>query len=105
MSATAEVVVEQAEGVNVPTSAITGGSVTVLNGSKQESRSVTTGLAGDSSTLILSGMKAGERVALPLASMSGTGSLSSRLARGGATSGGGRAARGGAGGGGRGAPP
>jgi multidrug efflux pump subunit AcrA (membrane-fusion protein) len=82
MSATAEVVVKQAEGINVPTSAITGGSVAVLNGSKQERRSVTTGLAGDSSTLIRSGLKAGERVVLPLASASSTGS---RL---GATSGG-----------------
>ncbi len=33
MSATAEVVVKQAEGVNVPTSAISAGSVTVLHGS------------------------------------------------------------------------
>ena len=32
MSATAEVVVKQAEGVNVPTSAISAGSVTVLHG-------------------------------------------------------------------------
>jgi multidrug efflux pump subunit AcrA (membrane-fusion protein) len=88
MSATAEVVVAQAEGVNVPTSAITGGSVTVLKGTKQERRSVTTGLAGDSSTLIRSGLKAGERVVLPLASTSGTSSLTSRLAGGGATSGG-----------------
>ncbi len=31
MSATAEVVVSQAEGVNVPTSAISGGSVTVMH--------------------------------------------------------------------------
>jgi multidrug efflux pump subunit AcrA (membrane-fusion protein) len=97
MSATAEVVVAQAEGVNVPTSAITGGSVTVLDGSKQERRSVTTGLAGDSSTLILSGLNAGERVALPLASTSGTSSLTSRLGAGGAA-GGGLGAAGGLGG-------
>ena len=102
MSATAEVVVAQAEGVNVPTSAIAGGSVTVLNAGKQERRSVTTGLAGDSSTLILSGLKPGERVVLPLASTSGASSLLSRLARGGAASGGVGAAGGlsGAGGGG-----
>ena len=35
MSATAEVVVKQAEGVNVPTSAISGGRVTVVRGGKQ----------------------------------------------------------------------
>jgi HlyD family secretion protein len=105
MSATAEVVVAQAEGVNVPTSAITGGSVTVVNGSKQERRPVTAGLAGDSSTLILSGLKAGERVVLPLASTSGTSSLLSRIAGSGAASGGlgaagGLSGAGGAGGGG-----
>jgi multidrug efflux pump subunit AcrA (membrane-fusion protein) len=65
MSATAEVVIKQAEGVNVPTSAIKGGSVTVLRHGKQVSEQVTTGLAGDSSTIILSGVKAGETVVLP----------------------------------------
>ena len=35
MSATAEVVVKQAEGVNVPTSAISGGAVTVMRNGKQ----------------------------------------------------------------------
>ena len=38
MSATAEVVVKQAEGLNVPTSAIKGGSVTVVRNGKQETR-------------------------------------------------------------------
>ena len=65
MSATAEVVIKQAEGVNVPTSAIKGGSVTILRNGKQVSERVTTGLAGDSSTIILSGLKAGETVVLP----------------------------------------
>jgi multidrug efflux pump subunit AcrA (membrane-fusion protein) len=88
MSASAEVVVAQAEGVNVPTSAISGGSLTVVRGGKQERRTVTTGLAGDSSTLILSGLKAGEQVALPVAGTSGTSSLLSRLAGSGAASGG-----------------
>ncbi len=60
MSATAEIVVKQAEGVNVPTSAITGGTVTVERGGKQVSQVVTTGLAGNSTTIILSGLKAGE---------------------------------------------
>jgi multidrug efflux pump subunit AcrA (membrane-fusion protein) len=80
MSATAEVVVEQAEGVNVPSSAISGGSVTVIEGAKQVRRPVTTGLVGDSATIVLSGLKAGERVALPSASTSGgASSLLSRL--------------------------
>lgn len=80
MSATAEVVVKQAEGVNVPTSAISGGSVTVLNASKQERRPVTTGLAGNTSTIVSSGLKAGETVLLPVARSASTSSLSSRLA-------------------------
>ncbi len=86
MSATAEVVVKQAEGMNVPTSAITNGTVTVARGSSQVRRPVVTGLAGDSSTIILSGLTAGETVVLPAASSSGasiTSRLSSRLGRGG----------------------
>ena len=79
MSATAEVVVQQAEGVNVPSSAISGGTVTVLEGGKQVRRPVTTGLAGDSTTIVLSGLKAGERVALPQATSGGGASLLSRL--------------------------
>jgi multidrug efflux pump subunit AcrA (membrane-fusion protein) len=83
MSATAEVVVEQAEGVNVPTSAISAGSVTVLHGSTRERRRVVAGLAGDSTTIILSGLHAGEKVLLPTATATGTGSsgLTSRLGR------------------------
>jgi multidrug efflux pump subunit AcrA (membrane-fusion protein) len=79
MSATAEVVVKQEEGVNVPTSAISGRSVTVVSGSKRERRAVVTGLAGNSSTIILSGLKAGEQIALPIASTSSATSLTSRL--------------------------
>jgi hypothetical protein len=79
MSASAEVVVSQAEGVNVPTSAITGGAVTVVRSGKQQRLAVTTGLAGDSSTIVLSGLKAGEQVVLPLSSTSSTSSAASRL--------------------------
>ena len=72
MSATAEVVVKQAEGINVPTSAITAGSVTVERGGKQVRQAVTTGLAGNSNTIILSGLKAGETVLLPATKTTGT---------------------------------
>jgi multidrug efflux pump subunit AcrA (membrane-fusion protein) len=65
MSASAEVVVKQAEGVNVPTSAITADSVTVLKDGKRSTRRVVTGLAGNSSTIVLSGLSAGETVVLP----------------------------------------
>ena len=46
MSATAEVVVKQAEGVNVPTSAITADTVTVVRDGKHVRQRVVTGLAG-----------------------------------------------------------
>jgi multidrug efflux pump subunit AcrA (membrane-fusion protein) len=99
MSATAEVVVKQAEGVNVPTSAISAGSVTVMRGGRQVRQRVVTGLAGNSSTIILSGLKAGETVVLPEASTSSSAtSLTSRLRSGGL--GGARGGLGGAAGGG-----
>jgi multidrug efflux pump subunit AcrA (membrane-fusion protein) len=80
MSATAEVVVKQAEGVNVPTSAITADTVTVVHDGTQTRRRVVTGLAGNSSTIILSGLSAGEQIILPVArSSSTTSSLLSRL--------------------------
>jgi multidrug efflux pump subunit AcrA (membrane-fusion protein) len=78
MSATAEVVVKQAEGVNVPTTAISADTVTVVRAGKQVRQRVVTGLAGDSSTIVLSGLKAGEEIVLPVA-RSSTSSLASRL--------------------------
>jgi multidrug efflux pump subunit AcrA (membrane-fusion protein) len=82
MSATAEVVVKQAEGVSVPSSAISGGSVTVVRGGNDVRRRVVTGLAGNTSTIVVSGLKAGETVVLPAAtSTSSATSLTSRLSR------------------------
>jgi multidrug efflux pump subunit AcrA (membrane-fusion protein) len=89
MSATAEVVVKQAEGVNVPTSAISADSVTVERSGKQVCQRVVTGLAGNTSTIVLSGLKAGETVVLPAASTTSssgaslTSKLGSRLGGGG----------------------
>jgi multidrug efflux pump subunit AcrA (membrane-fusion protein) len=107
MSATAEVVVKQTEGVNVPTTAISADSVTVVRGSKDVRQRVVTGLAGNTSTIILSGLKADETVLLPAAtSTSSSTSLTSRLSRlagggggGGAIGGGGFVGGGGGGGG------
>jgi multidrug efflux pump subunit AcrA (membrane-fusion protein) len=97
MSATAEVVIKQAEGVNVPTSAISGGEVTVERNGKQVRQRVVTGLAGNSSTIIVSGLQAGETVVLPAASTASSSAtnLVSKFA--------GRAGLGGAGAGGAGA--
>jgi hypothetical protein len=67
---------------------------------------VVTGLAGNSSTIILDGLRAGEKVLLPTATSTGASSLSSRLGRalggggGGALGGGGFGGGGGGGGGG-----
>lgn len=94
MSATAEVVVRQAEGVNVPTTAITGGTVTVVENGKDVRRRVATGLAGNSTTIILSGLQAGEQVRLPIATSTQAGGAGLRrgglgLALGGGLGGGG----------------
>ena len=80
MSATAEVVVRQAEGINVPTSAISAGTVTVARGGKHVRQAVVTGLAGNSSTIVLSGLKAGETIVLPSSTASST-TTSSPLGR------------------------
>jgi len=99
MSATAEVVVQQAEGINVPTSAISAGNVTVVRGGKQVRQAVLSGLAGDSSTIILSGLKAGETIVLPVASTSGSGGAASLTSRSAGRFGGGGLGGGGLGGG------
>jgi multidrug efflux pump subunit AcrA (membrane-fusion protein) len=98
MSATAEVVVKQAEGVNVPTSAISADTVTVVHDGTQTRRRVVTGLAGNSSTIILSGLSAGEQILLPVARTSGTSSLLSRLGSRAGALGGGAGGLGGGGG-------
>jgi multidrug efflux pump subunit AcrA (membrane-fusion protein) len=97
MSASAEVVVKQAAGVNVPTTAISGGSVTVLRSGKHVSQAVTTGLAGDSSTIVLDGLKAGEEIVLPSVTSTTTSSSSKagRARLGGLATGGGLGAGGG----------
>jgi multidrug efflux pump subunit AcrA (membrane-fusion protein) len=69
MSASAEVVVEQvANAVTVPNEAISSGpskTVTVEENGKEVQKTVETGLAGDESTEILSGLEPGETLVLP----------------------------------------
>jgi macrolide-specific efflux system membrane fusion protein len=70
MSADVDVVTAEADGaVSVPTSAIrtVGGrsTVTVRKNGTDTARTVVTGLAGDSTTVILSGLEAGAVVVLP----------------------------------------
>jgi multidrug efflux pump subunit AcrA (membrane-fusion protein) len=70
MSASAEVVVEQVKNaVTVPSEAITaagsGKTVTVEEGGKEVTKQVKTGLEGDETTEVISGLKAGQTLVLP----------------------------------------
>ena len=66
MSATATVIIGQAQGVTVPNEAITGtgstGTVNVTKNGKTVSQSVVIGLRGTSRTQVISGLTAGENV-------------------------------------------
>ena len=78
MTANVDVVVGEADNVvHVPTAAVTGSgsnaSVTVLRNGTQVRVLVVAGLAGDSSTAILSGLKGTETVVLPSVSFSSSG--------------------------------
>ena len=68
MSASAAVIVKQAQGVTVPNSAITGtgslATLNVVNDGKKVSQQVVVGLKGDTRTVIISGLSAGDQVAL-----------------------------------------
>ncbi len=79
MTADVSVVTATESGVlYVPSSAITTvgtrSTVTVLQGKKQVTRQVVTGLVGSSTTQVVSGLKAGEQVVLPTVSVSSTAS-------------------------------
>jgi multidrug efflux pump subunit AcrA (membrane-fusion protein) len=82
MTANVDVVVGEADNVlHVPTAAVNGSgsnaSVTVLRNGKQVRFPVVAGLAGDSSTAILSGLTNGETVVLPSVNLTGSSSSSS----------------------------
>jgi len=98
MTANVDVIVGEADNVlHVPTAAVNGSgsntSVTVLRNGKQVRVPVVAGLAGDSSTAILSGLTNGQTVVLPQVTISSTGGSSN-------TTGGGTLNFGGGGGGG-----
>ena len=63
MSATADIVTSQVTGLAVPSQALTGSTVTVeaANGTQTTQR-VQTGVVGDSTTQIVSGLKAGDKL-------------------------------------------
>jgi multidrug efflux pump subunit AcrA (membrane-fusion protein) len=68
MSATADIVVGEASGVTVPSQAVTGSTVTVVRNGKRTAQRVQTGVVGDTTTQILSGLKAGDTVVVRSAS-------------------------------------
>jgi hypothetical protein len=118
MSASADIITKQQSGISVPTQAVQGSTVTVVRNGKQVSQQVQTGIAGNSNTIVTSGIKAGEQVVVKSASAAagaaatGTGNAATGTPRfgagggiGGALGGGGGGGfRGGAGGGGGGPP-
>ncbi|HST55407.1 MAG TPA: biotin/lipoyl-binding protein [Solirubrobacteraceae bacterium] len=82
MTAAAQIVVSQAENaVNLTSSAISsrggGSTVTLLRSGKQTQQTVVTGIVGDSTTQILSGLKPGDQVVVPVLSALAAGSGSS----------------------------
>jgi multidrug efflux pump subunit AcrA (membrane-fusion protein) len=94
MTADVSVVTATESGVlYVPSSAITTvgtrSTVTVLQGKKEVTKQVVTGLVGSSTTQIVSGLTVGEKVVLPTVSVSPAASSSSTSGGGGAIFGGG----------------
>jgi membrane fusion protein, macrolide-specific efflux system len=85
MSASASVIVGQAQGITVPNDAVSGsGSLATVNlsrGAKTVSQQVVVGLKGDSRTQIVSGLRAGDQLVvtttLPSLGSSSSGSSSS----------------------------
>jgi multidrug efflux pump subunit AcrA (membrane-fusion protein) len=97
MSASASVIVSQAQGVSVPNAAVSGSgslaSVNLLQGSKTVQHQVVVGLRGDSRTQIVSGLSAGQQLVvtetLPSLSTSATSTTSGTRGFGGGLGGGG----------------
>jgi hypothetical protein len=63
MSATADIVTDQVTGIAVPSQALSGSTVTVVGkDAKQTTQRVQTGVVGDSTTQILSGLNVGDEI-------------------------------------------
>lgn len=94
MTASVTVTVNRREGVlNLPSAAVrtsgSTGTVTVMNGKVQTTKTVGVGLVGDTTTQITSGLNAGDTVVLPSSTLSGVSSQLSTSSRlGGALTGG-----------------
>jgi RND family efflux transporter MFP subunit len=64
MSATADIVTSQASGVVVPNQALRGGAVTLVANGTRTTQRVETGIVGDRTTQVVSGLRAGDRVVI-----------------------------------------
>ncbi len=80
MSATADIVVAQASGLVVPSQALRGSTVTVQRAGRRSTRTVETGVVGDSDTQIVAGLKAGDRV-IVTSTAATVGAAASRIAQ------------------------
>ena len=110
MSATADIVVARASGIVVPSQALRGNTVTVVRDGQRSTQRVQTGVVGDSTTQVVSGLNEGDQVIVTSTSVAATGTSATqnRTGLGGAGGFGGTGATrrfGGAGGGGFGGPP
>jgi multidrug efflux pump subunit AcrA (membrane-fusion protein) len=73
MSATADIVTSQVTGMALPSQALTGSSVTVQAADgTQTTRQVQTGVVGDSTTQVISGLKVGDKVVVRSTAALGT---------------------------------
>jgi uncharacterized membrane protein YgcG len=64
MSATADIVSAQASGLAVPNQALRGTTVTVDRNGQRSTQRVQTGVVGDSTTQVVSGLAAGDKVVI-----------------------------------------
>jgi hypothetical protein len=64
MSATADIVTSHASGVVVPNQALRGSTVTLVANGQRTTQRVQTGVVGDSTTQVVSGLRAGDRVVI-----------------------------------------
>jgi multidrug efflux pump subunit AcrA (membrane-fusion protein) len=64
MSATADIVTSQASGIVVPNQALRGSTVTLVASGQRTTQRVETGVAGDSTTQVVSGLRDGDRVVI-----------------------------------------
>jgi multidrug efflux pump subunit AcrA (membrane-fusion protein) len=104
MTASATVTVNRREGVlDLPSAAVRGtgsaGTVTVVSGKVQSTKTVGVGLRGDTTTEITSGLNLGDTVVLPSSTLNGVSSQLGTSRIGGALTGGGLGGGGGGGGG------